>query len=90
MIEVRSFENILLDLVDLARGSHGNDVHTKLEGGLHIWVRYYDEKKVFRLCIGRRKESFLVVHWAAEGFAVHAGRFLLAVARDRQSCEKPG
>lgn len=48
-------ETMLHNLIDLARGSHGNDIHNKLKGGLHIWVRYYDEKKVFRLSIGRQK-----------------------------------
>ena|SRR3972149_5025968 len=64
MTELRSLESILLDLVDLARGSNGNDVHTRLfKGGLHIWVRYYAEKKVFRLSIGRQKVSPSMQEW---------------------------
>ena len=59
----KTLEQILADLIRLSKDMDGIDVHTKLKGGLHIWVRYYVGKKTFRLSIGRNGVEPSMQEW---------------------------
>ena len=61
--KVMTLEAILENLINLTRDTGENDVHAKLKGNLHIWVRYYAGKKMFRLSIGRPKVAPSMQEW---------------------------
>ena len=61
--QAKTLEEIIADLVRLARDANGTDVHTKLNGGLHIWVRHCADKKMSRLSIGRQRVKPSFQEW---------------------------